>query len=85
MLEYLALFLPCGDCIVRGRTYVSYIYIYIYIFIYMLVEQSGWGPSSFQFSACFVAFLSPAAATDNKNIYRGTQRNDSRQFCNLPT
>lgn len=63
--------------IVRGRTYVSY--------TCMLVEQSGWGPSSFQYCACVLAVLSPEAATHNKDKYRGTQRNDARRFCKLPT
>jgi len=70
---------------VRGRTYVSYIYIYIYMCVCVLVEQSGWGPSSFQYCACVLAVLPPEAATHNKNKYCGTQRNDARQFCKLPT
>ena len=47
----------------------------------MLVEHSEWGLSIYQFCACVLAVLSPEAATHNKNKYRGTQRNDSRQFC----
>jgi hypothetical protein len=65
--------------IVHRPTYVSYIYIY------MLVEQSGWGPSLFQYCVCVLAVLSPEAATHNINKYSGTQRNDARQFRKLPT
>jgi hypothetical protein len=77
MLEYFVLFLSCSDILLCADVHMFH--------IYMLVERSEWGPSSFQCCTCVLAVPSPAAATHNKNKYGGTQRNDARQFCKLPT